>query len=259
MPQIIAIASSAGYDGIELRFVENEDSLWKLPAFCGAQLVATKRALSDHGLTISCVDTSCRFHSPDRQERARWLEEGERMADLAASLNAPGIRVFGEKIQAGADRASTRDWIADSIRALGERVAASGIEVWLETHGDFASASATEEILTESGSLNIGAVWDPANCFLESGERPQEGASVLGPHIRHVHIKDLRQNSEGWKHVLTGEGDFPLQEVRSAIRQLDYNQFASFEWEKKWHPEIADAKIALPHFARWFRENWDDE
>jgi sugar phosphate isomerase/epimerase len=256
MPQIIAIASTAGYDGIELRFVENEDSFWKLPAFCGAQLAATKQALSDHGLAISCVDTSCRFHSPDAQERARWLEEGERLADLAASLNAPGIRVFGEKIQAGADWSSTRAWIADSIRTLGERVAAGGIEVWLETHGDFASASATAEILAESRSLKVGAVWDPANCFLESGERPEAGASLLGPLIRHVHIKDLRQNSQGWKPALTGDGDFPLPEVLSALRRLDYQHFASFEWEKKWHPEIADAKIALPHFTRWFQENW---
>ena len=256
MPQIIAIAVSAGFDGIELRFVKNEDSFWKLPEFRGAQLASTKRALSDHGLTISSVDTSCRFHSPDSQERARWLEEGERMADLAASLNAPGIRVFGEKIQPGADRASTRAWIADSIRTLAERVA-GGVEIWLETHGDFASASATAEILGESGSLNIGAVWDPANCFIETGERPEEGASVLGPRIRHVHLKDLHQDSAGWKPALTGEGKFPLLEVRSALCQLDYQFFASFEWEKKWHPEIADATIALPHFARWFRENWN--
>jgi sugar phosphate isomerase/epimerase len=259
MPQIIAIASTAGYDGIELRFVENEDSFWKLAAFRGTQLASTKRSLSDHGLTISCVDTSCRFHSPDEQERARWLDEGERMADLAASLNAPGIRVFGEKVQAGADRASTRAWIADSIRTLGERVAASGIEVWLETHGDFASAAETAEILVESRSLKVGAVWDPANCFLESGDRPQEGASSLGPRIRHVHVKDLRQNSEGWKPALTGGGNFPLPELRSALRQLDYHHFASFEWEKKWHPEIVDAEIALPHFTRWFQENWNHE
>ena len=259
MPQIIAIASTAGYDGIELRFVENEDSFWKLPAFRGTQLASTKRALSDQGLTISCIDTSCRFHSPDTQERARWLDEGERMTDLAASLNAPGIRVFGEKVQAGADRASTRGWIADSIRTLADGVAASGVEIWLETHGDFASAAETAEILAESRSLKIGAVWDPANCFLESAERPKQGASSLGPRIRHVHVKDLRQNSEGWKPALTGEGNFPLPELRSALRQLDYDRFASFEWEKKWHPEIADANIALPHFTRWFRENWNHE
>ena len=28
-----------------------------------------------------------------------------------------------------------------------------------------------------------------------------------------------------------------------------------FEWEKKWHPELADPEIALPHFANWFRKN----
>jgi sugar phosphate isomerase/epimerase len=255
MPQITAIASSAGYDGIELRFVENEDSLWKLPAFRGTQLAATRQSLSDHGLVISCVDTSCRFHSPDAQERARWLEEGERMADLAATLNAPGIRVFGEKVQSGADRASTHHWIATSISELAHRISPRGIEVWLETHGDFASACETAEILPEGKSLRIGAVWDPANCLLETGERPQKGASYLGARIRHVHLKDLCQNSDGWKPALTGNGDFPLPEVRSALRQLNYDRFVSFEWEKKWHPEIEDASIALPHFTRWFREN----
>ena len=36
MPQIIQLAANAGYDGIELRFVEGEDSLWKLAAFSWA-------------------------------------------------------------------------------------------------------------------------------------------------------------------------------------------------------------------------------
>jgi hypothetical protein len=147
LPEIISIASSSGYDGIELRFVENEDSLWKLPAFQGQELTNTKTALSDHGLTISCVDTSCRFHFPDAKERSFWIDEGERMSDLAASLGAPGIRVFGDKIQPGADRASTRSWIAESICNLAAQTAPKGVEVWLETHGDFASAPETAGIL----------------------------------------------------------------------------------------------------------------
>jgi len=255
LSQIITIASAAGYDGIELRFVENEDSLWKLPLFRGEQLASTKGALTDHGLAISCLDTSCRFHSPDSRERERWLAEGERMADLAASLDAPGVRVFGDTIQPGADRTSTRRWIANSIRELSDRIAGSGIEVWLETHGDFAGGSETAEILAEAKCLKLGVVWDPANCFLESGERPQESASRLGASIRHVHLKDLCQNHNGWQPALTGNGNFPLPEVRSALRQISYDRFVSFEWEKKWHPEIADASIALPHFTHWFREN----
>ena len=257
MPQIIAIASEAGYDGIELRMVENEDSLWKLRAFRGPELAATKRALSDQALAISCVDTSCRFHFPDAKERAHWIEEGVRMADLAAALGAPGIRVFGDTIQPGADRVSTRDWIADSIFQLASRIAPKGVGVWLETHGDFASASETTAILARAGHPQVGVVWDPANCFLESGEQPHAGATALGVRIQHVHIKDSRRNQNGWKPVLTGEGNFSLSDVRAAVCQLEFSGFVSFEWEKQWHPEIPDASIALPHFAQWFRENWE--
>src|SRR5215467_1612567 len=92
--QILAVAEKAGYSAIELRFVENEDSLWKLPAFQGTELTVTKRRLQDLGIAVSCVDTSCRFHFPEVAERKRWLDEGQRMADVAATLGAPGIRVF---------------------------------------------------------------------------------------------------------------------------------------------------------------------
>ena len=61
------------------------------------------------------------------------------MADLAAELGAPGLRVFGDTIQPGADRASTQSWIAESIQELAEITAAKGVEVWIENHGDFAA------------------------------------------------------------------------------------------------------------------------
>src|SRR2546423_2207093 len=120
MPQIIAMAAAERYEGIELRFVQGEDSLWKLPVFSGKELASTKRALADHSLTISCLDTSCRFHSPDAAERGLWIVEGERMADLAAELGAPGLRVFGDTIQAGADRAIARRLVAESIAQFAE-------------------------------------------------------------------------------------------------------------------------------------------
>jgi len=40
------------------------------------------------------------------------------------------------------------------------------------------------------------------------------------------------------------------------VGQLEFSRFVSFEGEKKWHPDIPDASIALPRFAHWFRENW---
>jgi sugar phosphate isomerase/epimerase len=256
MPQIIAIAAAGGYDGIELRFVQGEDSLWKLPVFSGKELASTKRALADRGLTISCLDTSCRFHSPDATERGRWITEGKRMADLAAELGAPGLRVFGDAIQPGADRASTHRWIAESLRELAESTAAKGVGVWIENHGDFAAADEVAAILLQAASPNGGVVWDPANSFAATQEQPAHGGERLGGAICHVHIKDLQRDQDGWKYVPTGEGIFPLLELKAILVDLQYDRFLSFEWEKKWHPEIADADIALPHFARWFRKNY---
>jgi sugar phosphate isomerase/epimerase len=256
MLQIIAIAVGEGYDGIELRFVQGEDSLWKLPVFSGKELASTKRALGDRALTISCLDTSCRFHSPDATERGHWITEGKRMADLAAELGAPGLRIFGDTIQPGADRVSTQSWIAESIRKLAEITASRGVEVWIENHGDFAAASETAAILEQAAPSKVGVVWDPANSFAANQERPADGAARLGAAIRHVHIKDLQRDEDGWRYVLTGEGAFPLLELTTTLQDLGYDGFLSFEWEKKWHPEIADADIALPHFARWFRKNY---
>lgn len=255
MPQIIKTAVDAGYHGIELRFVEGEDSLWKLAAFSPAQLAPTKRTLADSGLRISCVDTSCRFHAPDARERDRWMAEGERMSDLAAELGAPAIRVFGDTIQPGTTKESTRSWIAESVCRLAESTSRKGVEVWLETHGDFCNAGETAAILLESGSRGIGVVWDPVNSFIAADEKPSDGAVRLGTAICHVHVKDFQRTWDGFRYVLTGHGDFPLQDLRSALQKLPYDRFLSFEWEKKWHPELPDAAIALPHFANWFRKN----
>lgn len=255
MPQIIAMANREAYDGVELRFVQGEDSLWKLPAFSGGQIAGTKRTLADHSLTISCLDTSCRFDSPDAAERGRWMIEGERMADLAAELGAPGLRVFGDTIRPGADRSSTRNWIADCIGTLADITRTRGIEVWVENHGDFSAAGETAALLARANSSGTGVVWDPANSFCATRELPAEGSAELGALIRHVHVKDIRRDLDSWSYVLTGEGDFPFEELKRALERLRYDRFISFEWEKKWHPEIADPEIALPHFARWFRKN----
>jgi sugar phosphate isomerase/epimerase len=254
LAQVIEIAKAAAYDGIELRFLENEDALWKLPAFQGARLRESHRQIADAGLTVSCVDTSCRFDSPEPHERERWRAEGERMAEVAAGLGAPGIRVFGDRIQPGVDRPPTRAWIGECLAALKERIASSGVQVWLETHGDFSTASEVQAILSEQPG--VGIVWDPACAFLEHGERPLQNGMILRDFIRHVHIKDLRKHQKGWSPVPTGDGEFPIAEIRAVLDKLSYRGFLSFEWEKKWHPTIEAPEVAVPHFAEWFRRSW---
>ncbi len=255
LSQVIEIVVSSGYDGVELRFLEGEGSLWKLPAFQGSALAVSKRMICDNGLAISCVGTSCRFHSPDRSERERWVEEGKRMAELAAALGSPGIRVFGDKIQPGADRDSTRNWIAEGVRCLAQETKKNGVEVWLETHGDFATSTETMRIIEQADSSNVGAVWDPANCFTDGEEDPLDAVPAFGTVLQHVHLRDLNCDNGVWGPVPAGSGQFPLREIVANLKAVGYERFVSFEWEKKWRPELAEPEVAIPQFAQWFRQN----
>jgi Sugar phosphate isomerases/epimerases len=255
LERVLEIAISSGYDAIELRFLEGEDSLWKLPVFQGAALKESDRRISESGLSVACVGTSCRFHSPDPSERAKWVDEGIRMSELATALHARGIRVFGDKIQPGADRASTRTWIAEGIRKLAERTRELSARPWLETHGDFASSSETMAILNESGRQGVGVVWDAANAFTDGQEQPLHGVHSFGNRLQHVHLRDVECRNDQWQPVLAGEGKLGLSDIVAELKRLKYDHFVSFEWEKKWRPELAEPEIAIPHFARWFKQN----
>ena len=209
-------ASRLGYDGVELRFVEGDDALWARPELTGTGLRETLARLADAGLAVPCVDTRSFFHSPDPGARRAALEEAARTAEVAAHLGARGIRVFGDRVQPGADLAATRGFIVEALGGLRDRLRGTGVEVWLETHGDFATGAATRSLLEEAGSEGLGAVWDPANAFSEFGEEPEAGAAALGPFLRHVHLKDARRPRDGkipWPPALPGRGDFPAARV----------------------------------------------
>jgi glucosamine-6-phosphate deaminase len=254
LARVIDEGARMGYDGVELRFLENDDALWERPELTGAGVRETRARLADAGLSVPCVDTRSFFHSPDPAVRRTAVEEAVRTAAIAAELGASGIRVFGDRVQPGADLASTRDWIVESLGTLRERLRGSGVDVWLETHGDFARAAASRALVEEAGSDGIGVVWDPANAYAEFGEEPEAGFAELGAFVRHVHLKDARRSADGrvpWSPALTGNGDFPAARVLALLKRASHERFVSYEWEKRWHPEIEEPEVALPHFLDW--------
>jgi len=253
LSQVLAAAENYGYDGVELRVISRELDLWKLSEFRASALAATRAAVEERGLVVTGLGSSACFHSSDSQERERNLDSALRMAELAAGLGAPAIRVFGDRIQPGCTRQQTAAWIAESLTRLADRLKPAGVQVWLETHGDFASAVEVSEILAQLDSEEVGIIWDPANAFAQNGESPLILTS-MADRIRHVHLKDLTRDSQGSHHyVLTGEGDFPFDTVFAALAAIGFDGFVSFEWEKLWHTELAGPEVALLHFIRWWK------
>ena len=81
------------------------------------------------------------------------------------------------------------------------------------------------------------------------------------PWVRHTHLKDSRPPAapdparpQDRRYVLTGTGEVPVRKQFEVLARHGYRGYYSFEWEKRWHPEIEEPEVALPHFARTARE-----
>jgi sugar phosphate isomerase/epimerase len=252
LQEILRGASTYGYDGVELRVVSRELALWKLPEFQAHSLRLTRTCIEDHGLAVASIGSSACLHSPDLQELQSNLDAALRMAEVAAGVGAPSIRVFGDRIQPGSDRTETARRIAESLSWLAEKLKPAGVQVWLETHGDFATSVEVGEIFSQLDCDQAGIIWDPSNAFAQEAEAPLI-VPQLAPLIRHVHLKDLRRGNSSPNYVLTGEGDFPFGMMFASLAEAGFDGFISFEWEKLWHPELAPPEVALPHFIKWWK------
>ena len=72
----------------------------------------------------------------------------------------------------------------------------------------------------------------------------------MNKYIKHVHLKDARLVNGKPAYCLIGQGVAPLREAMDSLKEANYKGYYSFEWEKKWHPEIQEPDIAFPHFAK---------
>jgi sugar phosphate isomerase/epimerase len=250
LERVAQAARAYGYQAVELRAIDGDLDLLKRSEFQPSAIETTRRWMADQSLTICCVDSSCTFDSRHAHERSKQIEVALRHAELAAALGAPLIRIFPDKIQTGATRTETRDNIAACLRTVAER-APDGVRVGLETHGDFARAQAASEIIRFADHPNAVLIWDIANS-LAAGDSIEEAASEVAPHLAHVHLRDGRavEGQEHWLPVLAGRGAVSFKDSVNALRDLQYDGFVSFEWEKYWHPEIEEPEIALPDFIK---------
>jgi sugar phosphate isomerase/epimerase len=117
------------------------------------------------------------------------------------------------------------------------------------------------KLIQDATSPSARVLWDIYHTF-RSGEVPAQSITMLGSAIAHVHVKDGRPSAsspEVWELYLLNEGMVPLRETCSALRDSGYDGYLSLEWEKQWHPEIAEPGIALPQAVPLLRRFWQED
>jgi sugar phosphate isomerase/epimerase len=96
--QIVQYGSEFGFDGVEIRLIERETDLLKLPKFQPAERPKRRRELADSGFEVPVLASNVRFHDLEASVRKEQIETGKAYLDLAKELGASFVRVFGDVV-----------------------------------------------------------------------------------------------------------------------------------------------------------------
>ena len=241
-----------GYDGVDFRGLGDELEAYRLPAF-STDAAATARQIAGAGLEVSAFSSSARMFSADAAEREKHTAEVGEYARLCRAFGAPMIRVFGGHI----GETPPEEAVEVAVNSLAEMARAAGGDVKLavETHDDWVKSSLLADVIKRVDAGNVGVLWDLHHPYRLGGESPQQTYDNIGEFTIATHVKDSRLTGDGGHEpCLGGEGDVPLGEMVALLKQGGYDGYLTLEWEKKWHPEIADPEVALPAYAKYMRE-----
>jgi sugar phosphate isomerase/epimerase len=250
-PAIMDFAVKNGYAGIEIRGILRQMDLTLCPEFNSASnIAATLRQMQDRKLKFVDLGSSAELHHADATIRQKNVDEGRRFIDLAQQLHCPYVRVFPNRLPKEQDRDATLELITKGLLELGEHARNSGVTVLLESHGDLTDSTLLAKLMSDAAHPNTGLIWDIYNMWSITKEPPAQVYSRLKKYIRHTHIKDGKTVDGKEQYQLLGQGESPVFEAIGLLYKDGYPGYYSFEWEKLWHPEIAEPELALADYPK---------
>ena len=245
LDEVLALAKKYNIDAIELRGLGGEMDNRKIAALSPESREETLRKLCESRVSPWVMGTSCVFH--DEAKYAAFLEEGYSAIDLAQSFGFRAIRVFGNNIVG--DEAECVRRVGEGIRTLCEYAAGKGVDVLLETHGDFNTRKRLGGVCEVCrGYENFGLIWDICHTRKTYGADWRDFCDEFFTLIRHVHLKDVAAD----KLVLPGEGELAIADMVNYLEERGYDGYFSLEWERKWHPELPPIEDGLDALMKIF-------
>lgn len=227
VPEVLALASTHGYHGVELRAHPEEPVHPGLGPDERAEVAA---AFGAAGVEVLGIAGYAQVAAPG--DDAAVVEEIRTLIDLARDLGASFVRVFP-----GAD-VGQEDADAVAARRLGtaaEYAAEHRVRILLETHDSHRTGAAVIRVLGPVGHRQAGALWDVMHTWL-GGEQPQETYAALSPYLGYVQVKDIA-SAEDTTPLALGAGVLPLAECVEVLSRHGWEGWLCWEYEKRWYPD----------------------
>ncbi|MCS7484080.1 sugar phosphate isomerase/epimerase family protein [Umezawaea endophytica] len=226
------LAADHGCHGLEVRAHPDEQVHIGLPA---REVERARVEIADEGLAVACLAGYAKVCAPGPDGPV--VAELRALVDLAHRIGAPSVRVFP-----GGDGESR-----DRIGAVLDDLRSSGVRLLVETHDSHLTGEAAVRLVEPFGEPDLVAVlWDALHPW-RGGEEPARTREVLGEYLGYFQVKDADVELTP---VAPGRGLVPLAECGELLS--GWSGWVSLEWEKAWHPEVAEVDEPLRAAAGWF-------
>ena len=215
--ELCSMAEDIGFAGIEIHNIHEPIFSGKSGIFDPSTANAAYRDMSERGIRIPCIDTSCDIADPSKKDEA--IGEISTYIENARSLHIPYVRIGARNC--GADKDIQKATTEDVIKATLSLAQKHGITLLVETIAAYSDTKFLCEVLDIFACDNLGALWDMQHTVRTAEESPETTVKNLGAYIKHVHLKDSEVVNGQMEYRLIGEGSLPIGDMVRSLYSIN--------------------------------------
>lgn len=160
------------------------------------------------------------------------------------------VRVFGGKVPEGKTVEDVLPQVVDQLAALADDAAGHGVTLVLESHDDWTDSCDLRKILEGVNHRCLRALWDLNHPYRFKTEAPEDTMKWIGDYVAYVHCKDsFEPKFDEFQYCHMGEGSLPWEKMLDLLVKDRYDGYLTFEWEKRWHPDLPEPEVAFPIYS----------
>jgi sugar phosphate isomerase/epimerase len=258
----------AGFEGVEI--LADVPHAWPGgPELTAARTREVKAELQRLGLTCSNVNANCSFGywsdappepyfepsliSPNPRHRADRQALILKTLDFAAGIGAANISITSGRLLGGMPPERAAGQFAESMGPILERAEQLGVNVGIECEPGLYLEYIAElrDWVDRLGHPRLGANLDVGHSVV-IGESIGEVVRLMRGRIWNLHVEDLPGRKH--YHMIPGEGTLDWTALRSALREIGYDRYATVELYTHTDRPAEAAQKSFAFLSRLFAE-----
>ncbi len=245
LTEVLRLAGKHGFAGVELRAQPDQPVHVGLS---GAERRHAVERLRDADITSLSIASYVKVATPDATDE-QVIADGTDHLQLTADIGAEYLRVFPGGDPRPVDAEAQDNRASRRLAALATVAADLGVTLALETHDSHGRAQDAVRILSHPGCEDVKIIWDVLHTWLGE-ETPARSLALIGARLAYVQVKDVPSRAD-LTPVLMGDGSLPLLDAASALTDVGFDGWVSWEYERAWHPEQPSLAELAGRAASW--------